>query len=75
MAKKIKPDMSILDAIRYMLPPVRLGSPSEVDSYIQFEEAFWHLWTLNCYHVTMSFDVNTVLLLDWALVYHMGLKK
>lgn len=44
-------------------------------SHTQFEEAFWHLWTLNCYHVTMSFDVNMVLLLDWALVYHMGLKK
>lgn len=40
-------------------------------SYVQFEQAFWHLWTLNTYHVTMSFDVNMTLLLDWAISYHL----
>lgn len=43
-------------------------------SYHQFEQAFWHLWTLNVYHVTMSFDVNMVLLLDWAIQLHLELK-
>jgi NADH:ubiquinone oxidoreductase subunit 3 (subunit A) len=42
-------------------------------SYRQFEQAFWHLWTLNCYHITLSFDVNMVLLLDWAISYHLEL--
>lgn len=40
-------------------------------SYEEMEQAFWHLWTLNCYHITLSFDENMVLLLDWALSYHM----
>lgn len=44
-------------------------------SYQQFEQAFWHLWTLNCYHVTLSFDVNMTLLLDWGICYHMGVKR
>lgn len=41
-------------------------------SHRQFEQAFWHLWTLNVYHVTMSFDVNMTILLDWALSYHLA---
>lgn len=40
-------------------------------SYQEMEQAFWHLWTLNCYHVTLSFDQNMTLLLDWALGFHM----
>lgn len=43
-------------------------------SYQQYEQAFWHLWTLNCYHVTLSFDVNMVVLLDWGIQYHLGEK-
>lgn len=39
--------------------------------YVELEQAFWHLWTLNCYHVTLSFDANMTLLLDWALSYHL----
>lgn len=48
-----------------------VGEYSKIYSYEQFEQAFWHLWTLNAYHITMSFDVNMVLLLDWAIAYHL----
>lgn len=41
----------------------------------QLEQAFWHLWTLNCYHITGSFDVNMTLLLDWAIQFHLEGKK
>lgn len=41
----------------------------------ELEAAWWHLWTLNTYHITMSFDANMVILLDWALVFHMGVKE
>lgn len=44
-------------------------------SYQEMEQAFWHLWNLNVYHIAMSFDVNMTLLLDWALVFHMDQKK
>lgn len=44
-------------------------------SYEQFEQAFWHLWTLNTYHVTMSFDVNMTLLLDWGIQFHLDQRK
>lgn len=40
-------------------------------SYQEMEQAFWHLWNLNVYHIAMSFDVNMTLLLDWALGFHM----
>jgi hypothetical protein len=51
---------------------IQANRPAPATSHQQFEQAFWHLWTLNNYHVTMSFDINMILLLDWALVFHMG---
>ena len=40
-------------------------------SYQEMEQALWHPWNLNNYHVTLSFDQNMTLLLDWALGFHM----
>jgi len=43
-------------------------------SYQQYEQAFWHLFNLNNYHVTLSFDVNMCILLTWALNFHLDRK-
>lgn len=64
----------ILD-VDYKIYAERLVDPFTPHTYQEFEQAFWHLFTLNCYHVTMSFDVNMVLLLDWGISFHMGRER